>query len=174
MDKQTLINMTDELYNISKNAGIVDDLSYDEVFPEVYINNVVTESATISGLETLLLREKIIDIAEKNGRAFYLDWRWDPKDLAWNINNAIPNLGLEILEEVQNDDSMFLRVSILGSEIEVTTNSPYDLVTLINGKLENVEILAVDSEGDSYIFLIVDSKYATEIANSEFFGTTRL
>lgn len=118
----------------------------------------------------------IIEKAEAQKKSFFVDWRWSPEDLIWNVEQLIPKLQIIFLSEKLDEEKEIYEVVVEYNgekeTLEVKLANPFSLIDFINGKLQNdfKEYVFVEyyTKGDSYGFLLIRKSIVEKYIGNEF------
>lgn len=95
-----------------------------------------------------------------------IDWKWDPADIFWQFNLAMPEDKLVYLATDFDTTQQIYKISYQYKDktehIEVAYDRPGDLVTALLQYLPGKDIVALDFGEDRYSWLIVPADFDIE------------
>jgi hypothetical protein len=104
---------------------------------------------------------KIFDEAQKNKKAFAVDWDFGAEDVAFNIKEIIPTLDINGEKAVQVLGDWIETLTIEGKEYKFNLDSetkPIDIVNKANLHLKNIgkTLVFYDTKDEDYSFILIN------------------
>lgn len=106
-------------------------------------------------------QRQIFDQAEKNHKAFTLDWKFPVEDIVFNIKQILPHLDITDLKEKQVDGNWQQPMTLEGKEYSFDADSETlitDVITTVNQHLkkDNQVLVWFDTQDDDYNFILIN------------------